>query len=87
LPLAEIYARVNFASDDDDRPVTRRILLLNTDLEQGGTPTVIRELATRLARATDAHIEVACLSKWGPVADPISAAGIAVTATQCGRCF
>src|SRR5437868_7944563 len=58
----------------------RRILLLITDLEIGGTPTVVRELAIRLRRETDAHVEVACLSKWGPVADQLRDAGVAVTA-------
>jgi AraC-like DNA-binding protein len=56
-----------------------RTLLLITDLELGGTPTVVRELAVRLPRRGH-DIEVACLSKWGPVADQISAAGVPVTA-------
>jgi len=61
--------------------VARRILLLITDLEIGGTPTVVRELATRLHDpATGVHVEVACLAKWGPVADLIKAAGVTVTA-------
>ncbi|MGH7215300.1 MAG: glycosyltransferase [Tepidisphaeraceae bacterium] len=58
----------------------RRILLLITDLEIGGTPTVVRELAIRLTRGTDAHVEVACLAKWGPVATQLREAGIAVHA-------
>ncbi len=57
----------------------RRILLLITDLEIGGTPTVVRELALRLHAAGNGHIEVACLSRWGPVADQIAASGIIVT--------
>ena len=57
----------------------RRILLLITDLEIGGTPTVVRELATRLHSPPEVEIQVACLSKWGPVADQIRAAGVAVT--------
>lgn len=56
----------------------RRVLLLNTDLEIGGTPVVVRELAIRLARLGRAEIEVACLAPWGPVADQIAAAGIPV---------
>jgi glycosyltransferase involved in cell wall biosynthesis len=56
-----------------------RILLLITDLELGGTPTVVRELAVRLRR-TGADIEVACLSKWGPVADQLRDKGVPVTA-------
>jgi glycosyltransferase involved in cell wall biosynthesis len=58
----------------------RRILILNTDLEIGGTPTVVRELSTRLGHASRAHIEVACLGRWGPIADQIAAAGVPVTA-------
>jgi glycosyltransferase involved in cell wall biosynthesis len=56
----------------------RRILLLITDLEIGGTPTVVREIALRLR--DEAHLEVACLSKWGPVADQIRDGGVEVTA-------
>jgi hypothetical protein len=60
--------------------VPRRILLLITDLEIGGTPTVVRELALRLHRTGRAHIEVACLSEWGPIADQIATGGVEVTA-------
>jgi glycosyltransferase involved in cell wall biosynthesis len=61
--------------------VPRRILLLITDLEIGGTPTVVRELATRLNDPPGGvEIEVACLSRWGPVAEQIRTAGVAVTA-------
>src|SRR5262249_3922489 len=56
----------------------RRILLLITDLEIGGTPTVVRELAIRLRKPPDVEIEVACLSKPGPVADQLRDAGVAV---------
>ena len=49
-----------------------RILLFLTDLEFGGTPTVVRELALRLR--THADIQVACLGKWGPVAGELSVA-------------
>jgi glycogen(starch) synthase len=59
----------------------RRLLLLVTDLQRGGTPTVVRELAIRLTRSAPvAHIEVACLAPWGPVADQIRCAGVTVTA-------
>ena len=65
----------------------RKILLLITDLEIGGTPTVVRELATRLngsadgsANGVEVEVEVACLAKWGPVADQLRDAGVAVTA-------
>ena len=52
----------------------RRILLLITDLEIGGTPTVVRELAVRLREPGAVHVEVACLSEWGLVADQLVAA-------------
>src|SRR4051812_42229684 len=57
-----------------------RILLLITDLEIGGTPTVVRELAMRLRCPPDVEVEVACLSGWGPTATQIADAGIRVTA-------
>ena len=64
----------------------RRILLLLTDLQIGGTPTVVRELATRLHRpAGGVHVEVACLKGWGPVADPLRDAGVTVTAFGATR--
>jgi glycosyltransferase involved in cell wall biosynthesis len=65
--------------------VPRRILLLITDLEIGGTPTVVRELATRLNAPPDVEVEVACLKEWGPVADQLRAAGISVTAFDVRR--
>jgi glycosyltransferase involved in cell wall biosynthesis len=55
-----------------------RILLLVTDLNIGGTPTVIRELAVRLKPF--AEIQVACLSHRGPVSDQIESNGIQTTA-------
>jgi glycosyltransferase involved in cell wall biosynthesis len=60
----------------------RRILLLITDLEIGGTPTVVRELATRLRRPPEVEMEVACLSRWGPVADQLREAAVNVTALE-----
>src|SRR4029450_983283 len=60
--------------------MSRRILLLITDLEIGGTPTVVRELATRLSDPPDVEIEVACLKRRGPVADRLRDANIPVTA-------
>jgi len=60
-----------------------RILLLVTDLNIGGTPTVVRELATRLsphARAGGGDVQVASLSPRGPVSEQIAAAGIVVHA-------
>jgi glycosyltransferase involved in cell wall biosynthesis len=56
-----------------------RILLLVTDLNIGGTPTVVRELAIRLAPfalASGGEIQVASLAPRGPVSDQIAAAGI-----------
>jgi glycosyltransferase involved in cell wall biosynthesis len=60
--------------------VSRRILLLITDLGIGGTPTVVRELATRLHDPPRVNMHAACLAPWGPVADQILEAGIEVTA-------
>lgn len=57
----------------------RRILLLITDLEIGGTPTVVRELAMRLHRPPEVIVEVACLKPAGPVEADIRAAGVEVT--------
>jgi len=59
--------------------VPRKILLLVTDLEIGGTPTVVRELAVRL-NGGDVTVEVACLSQWGPVAEELKQAGVTVHA-------
>jgi glycogen(starch) synthase len=67
--------------------VPRRILLLITDLEIGGTPTVVRELATRLRAPPEVEIEVACLKGRGPVADQIRSAGIEVTAFGARRAW
>jgi glycosyltransferase involved in cell wall biosynthesis len=60
--------------------MSRRILMLITDLEIGGTPTVVRELAIRLNDPPHVVVEVACLKGPGPVADQIRNAGIDVTA-------
>jgi len=65
--------------------VAKRILLLITDLEIGGTPTVVRELATRLRPY--AHLEVICLKKWGPVADQLRECGVATTALGASRAW
>lgn len=46
---------------------------------------MVRELAVRL-RGPEAHVEVACLSSWGPVADQLKAAGVAVTALNARGC-
>src|SRR6185312_8859387 len=58
--------------------VPRCILLLITDLQLGGTPTVVRELATRLNAPPEITIDVACLSPHGPVADQLESAHIRV---------
>jgi glycosyltransferase involved in cell wall biosynthesis len=58
--------------------VARRILLLITDLQIGGTPTVVRELATRLNTPPSVIVDVACLSPRGPIADQLERCGIQV---------
>jgi len=60
--------------------VPRRILLLITDLEIGGTPTVVREVAIRLHVPPDVHVAVACLAPAGPVAEQLKAANVPVHA-------
>jgi glycosyltransferase involved in cell wall biosynthesis len=60
--------------------VQRRLLLFVTDLEIGGTPTVVRELARRLRDPGRVHIEVACLGRFGPVASMLRDEGFHVTA-------
>jgi glycosyltransferase involved in cell wall biosynthesis len=57
------------------------LLLLITDLELGGTPTVVRELAARLA-GVGVDVGVACLSGPGPVSNQLTAAGIRVWPLQ-----
>jgi glycosyltransferase involved in cell wall biosynthesis len=52
---------------------------LITDLQIGGTPRVVKELAIRL-RPFGFDTRVACLSPWGPVADELRSAGVPVTA-------
>jgi glycosyltransferase involved in cell wall biosynthesis len=54
--------------------------LLLTDLKIGGTPTVVRELAVRLSRQPGVAVHVACLARWGPVADQLRDRGVDVTA-------
>jgi glycosyltransferase involved in cell wall biosynthesis len=54
----------------------RRILLLVTDLEIGGTPTVVRELALRLQQPGSVHVEAACLARMGPVAEQLIESGV-----------
>lgn len=63
----------------------RRLLLLNTDLELGGTPTVVRELARRLNDPPGVQVVVACLGRWGPMAEQIKAAEIEVNAFGARR--
>lgn len=65
--------------------MSHRLLLLNTDLELGGTPTVVRELAIRLNDPPRLHVEVACLSPGGPVAEQLRSAGIEVTPFNARR--
>lgn len=54
----------------------RQLLLVITDLELGGTPTVVKELATRLSPF--ASIQVACLKPNGPTGEEIASRGIKV---------
>ncbi len=54
--------------------------MLITDLRIGGTPTVVRQLAIRLGADPNFHAHVACLDRWGPVADQLRDRGIPVTA-------
>lgn len=61
-----------------------RVLLFNTDLELGGTPTVIRELARRLPNE-DFEVEVACLGRYSAIAKAIEADGSPVTAFDMRR--
>ena len=61
----------------------RRILLLITDLEIGGTPTVVRELATRL-KAPNTHVEVASLKDLGPNGALLASRDVPVTALHAG---
>ncbi len=63
--------------------MTNRLLLFTTDLERGGTPTVVRELATRLKGVTEpisVKVEVACLGRFGPVAQELTDRNIKVHA-------
>jgi glycosyltransferase involved in cell wall biosynthesis len=62
----------------------RRILLLITDLEIGGTPTVVRELAIRL-RGAETHVEVASLKDLGPVGAQLAAADVVVKALNASN--
>lgn len=55
-----------------------RVLFLITDLDLGGTPIVVRELATRL-RSSELEIEVACLKPMGIVGEQLREAGVRVT--------
>jgi len=56
----------------------QRLLLLITDLEIGGTPTVVRELALRLRSAGAVDVHVGCLKGFGPVAMELQRAGVPV---------
>jgi glycosyltransferase involved in cell wall biosynthesis len=67
--------------------VARRILLLITDLEIGGTPTVVRELATRLNDPPEVEVDVACLAGWGPVAEQLRNAGVTVILFEASRAW
>lgn len=64
----------------------RRILLLITDLEIGGTPTVVRELATRL-RGPEVQVDVASLKGLGTNGALLAAREVPVTALHAGGVF
>ena len=64
----------------------RRVLLLITDLELGGTPIVVRELATRL-RSAELEMEVACLRPMGIVGEQLRSAGVRVTSFEARSVF
>lgn len=55
----------------------RRLLLFTTDLLRGGTPTVVREIATRMHR-DGVDVQVACMAGRGETGDEIAAAGVPV---------
>jgi glycosyltransferase involved in cell wall biosynthesis len=79
--VLSLPARAGIAKISGKLPaVQRRILLLITDLQIGGTPTVVRELAVRLHGDADFDVHVACLDRWGPVADQLRDRGVPVTA-------
>ena len=61
-----------------------RVHFLITDLQIGGTPRVVKELAIRL-RPYGFDTAVGCLAPWGPVADELAAAGVPVTAFDATR--
>lgn len=65
----------------------RRILLLTTDLEIGGTPTVVQDLAVRLHEPPAVQVEVACLAGWGAVAGQLALARVPVTALEARSVF
>jgi len=54
-----------------------RVLLLVTDLEVGGAPLVVKDLACGLAEEEGFHVEVACLAGAGPIAAELRQTGIA----------
>ncbi|MGF1632905.1 MAG: glycosyltransferase family 4 protein [Phycisphaerae bacterium] len=62
----------------------RKLLILNTDLELGGTPRVVEQLARRLRSTRPGpnplEVHVACLAGLGPVGHALLEAGIPVTA-------
>lgn len=64
----------------------RRVLFLITDLELGGTPIVVRELATRL-RSAELEIEVACLKPMGIVGQQLLERGVRVTSFDAWHPF
>ena len=62
-----------------------RLLIINTDLEIGGTPTVVRELALRLREWID--VDVVSLKTVGPIGGQLQQAGVNVTALNAQSTF
>ncbi|HEX8324814.1 MAG TPA: glycosyltransferase family 4 protein [Tepidisphaeraceae bacterium] len=61
-----------------------RLHFVITDLQIGGTPRVVRDLAIRL-RPFGFQTTVTCLAPWGPVADELTSAGVPVHAVGVTR--
>lgn len=60
-------------------------MIINTDLEIGGTPTVVRELALRLREWIE--VDVVSLKSIGPIGGLLQHAGVNVTALKARSTF
>jgi glycosyltransferase involved in cell wall biosynthesis len=63
-----------------------RVLFLITDLEIGGTPRVVRDLAIRL-RSPEISTAVASLAPRGPICGELEAAGVPVTSLGASHTY